>query len=186
MDIGAKIREIRKSKKISIRSMAEQAEVSASMISQIERNLCNPSLLLLRRIAEILDMPIWALLYDEEKSTASLIRKEDRQLINIDKEGRLKQAYLTPKLNTRIEENERELEIIYDEWEPGVSSGFMTHKGEEAVYVLSGKLEASIGSDVFALSEGDCLFYDPETPHQLGNNSETTVKFLTIITPATF
>lgn len=188
MDVGKKIREMRQAKKISIRSMAEQTGVTASMISQVERNLCSPSLLLLRNISEVLGIPVWFLLYDSDKPHTALTRKDERKLINIDKEGRLKQAYLVPVPGRRIEEDDHEsqLEVIYDDWESGAASGFISHKGEEAVFLLAGKLEVSVGDDVVILNEGDCITYFADTPHQLKSIGDENAQFLTIITPATF
>lgn len=188
MDIGKKIREMRQAKKISIRSMAEQTGVTPSMISQVERNLCSPSLLLLRNISEVLGIPVWFLLYDSDKPHTALTRKDERMLINIDKEGKLKQAYLVPAQGRRIEEEDHEsqLEVIFDDWQPGAASGFISHKGEEAVFILSGKLEVSVGDDVIVLNEGDCVTYFADTPHQIKSIGDENAQFLTIITPATF
>lgn len=185
MDIGNRIRTLRKAKKMTIRDLAEQIDVTSSMISQVERNICNPSLSLLRKVADVFGMPVWVLLHFEDGQEHNLIRKKDRKMIAIGENGRLKQAYLTPR-RKQFNGKDHQLEIIYDEWEPGTEGGFFQHAGEEAVFILSGELEAVVEEDSYLLMEGDCLFYLAETPHNLRNSGDTTVRFLTIITPPEF
>lgn len=71
-------------------------------------------------------------------------------MIAIGEGGLLKQAYLTPRLK-QFNGRDHQLEIIYDEWAPGVEGGFMQHKGEEAVFILSGLLEATIEEESYQL-----------------------------------
>ena len=184
MDVGERVRQLRKSQKLTIRDLADRVGVTSSMISQIERDTCNPSLSLLRKVAEALDTPIWMLLYDES-AEYNLIRKNKRNMISIGEGGSLKQAYLTPH-RKQFNGRDHQLEVIYDEWGPGVDVGFQQHKGEEAIFILSGQLEATVADDVHILNEGDCLFYLSETPHKLRNIGQTIVQFLTIITPPEF
>ncbi len=185
MDIGNRVRNYRKNKNWTILDLSKKAGVTSSMISQIERNICSPSLSLLRKIAEAFEIPVWVLLYDDEMNEPSLIRKKDRKTIAIGDNGQLIQAYLTPRRN-QFNGKDHQLEIIYDEWAPGLEGGFMQHKGEEAVFILHGQLEAVIGDNTYLLNEGDCIFYLPEVPHNLKNVGTETVQFLTIITPPEF
>lgn len=185
MDIGTRIKNLRKSKRLTIKELAEKSGVTGSMISQIEHNTCNPSLALLRKVAEAFEMPVWVLLYDESEGEHNLIRQSDRRMIAIGEDGQLKQAYLTPR-RKQFNGQDHQLEIIYDEWAPGVEGGFIQHKGEEAVFILSGQLDAIIVDKVYTLTDGDCLFYLANVPHNLKNSGHTTVKFLTIVTPPEF
>jgi transcriptional regulator with XRE-family HTH domain len=40
------------------------------------------------------------------------------------------------------------------------------HEGEEMVFVLSGVVEFQVGSHVYELSPGDCLYFDAKLPHR--------------------
>ena len=59
MDIGGRIQEYRKAAGIGLRELANRAEISASMLSQIENNIVNPSINSLKNIAEALDIPLY-------------------------------------------------------------------------------------------------------------------------------
>jgi quercetin dioxygenase-like cupin family protein len=56
---------------------------------------------------------------------------------------------------------QRKLEVILSDANPGESSPeeFFSHAGEEFGYVLKGKLEVSIGEEVYILEESDSLFF---------------------------
>jgi serine/threonine-protein kinase RsbW len=57
MDIGSRLKELRGIRGISLRSLAEKVGVSASFISQVEQDKCQPSLETLRKISQALDVP---------------------------------------------------------------------------------------------------------------------------------
>lgn len=66
MDIGARLREVRILRGISLRNLARRVGVSASFISQVEQNKSKPSLETLRRISEVLEVNTSFLLEPEE------------------------------------------------------------------------------------------------------------------------
>lgn len=43
---------------------------------------------------------------------------------------------------------------------------FFEHRGEEFVFVLSGKVEFQIGDERFTLSKGDSVYFDSSVPHR--------------------
>ncbi len=57
MNIGSRLRELRGIRGISLRKLAEKVGVSASFISQVEQDKCQPSLETLRKISQALDVP---------------------------------------------------------------------------------------------------------------------------------
>jgi DNA-binding XRE family transcriptional regulator/quercetin dioxygenase-like cupin family protein len=58
LDIGGKLRSARNMRGLSLRELATQADVSPSLISQIENGKANPSVMTLHTIAASLDIPI--------------------------------------------------------------------------------------------------------------------------------
>jgi serine/threonine-protein kinase RsbW len=66
MNIGVRLREVRKVRGISLRNLAKKVGVSASFISQVEQNKCQPSLETLRKISGVLDVTTGYLLEVEQ------------------------------------------------------------------------------------------------------------------------
>ncbi len=60
MTIGLRLKQIRKSRNMTIKALAEQANVSAGAISQIERNLANPTVRVLEQLRVVLNVPLTA------------------------------------------------------------------------------------------------------------------------------
>ncbi|HEX9924756.1 MAG TPA: cupin domain-containing protein [Anaerolineae bacterium] len=66
LDIGEKLRSARLGQNLSLRDLAQRAEVSASLISQIENGKANPSVRSLHSIADALSLPIDYFFPDKE------------------------------------------------------------------------------------------------------------------------
>lgn len=58
LDLGEKLRDARIGQNLSLRELAAKAEVSASLLSQIENGKANPSVRSLHSIADALSMPV--------------------------------------------------------------------------------------------------------------------------------
>lgn len=56
--LGANVRRLRREKKLSQEELAFTAEIDRTYVSQIERAIINPSLLVLHKIAKALDTNI--------------------------------------------------------------------------------------------------------------------------------
>ncbi|MDO7204427.1 helix-turn-helix transcriptional regulator [Paraclostridium bifermentans] len=65
VNIGEKISQIRKSKDLSVRDLSKLCGVTASMLSQIERGIANPSVNSLKSIASALNVPLFTFFTSE-------------------------------------------------------------------------------------------------------------------------
>lgn len=65
MNIGVRLKGVRRLRGMSLRNLAKKVGVSASFISQVEQNKCQPSLDTLQRISEALDVATSYLLESE-------------------------------------------------------------------------------------------------------------------------
>ena len=85
MDVGSAIRLCRKRRGVSQTDVATRAECSVSYLSMLENNKRDPTLSMIRRIAEALHVPVGALF---------VMASEEKELGNIDSRlaGRLQRA----------------------------------------------------------------------------------------------
>lgn len=56
-----------------------------------------------------------------------------------------------------------------------------SHRGQEFVYVLEGRLELRLGGEPLILEAGDSLYFNSETPHALRGLDGKDAKFLDVI-----
>ena len=70
---------------------------------------------------------------------------------------------------------------------PGKGVPRHTHTREdEALYVLSGELEATVGKEIFTLRAGETLMAPRNIPHQLRNSGNVANHYLIMFSPAGF
>ncbi len=175
--LGENIRKIRSEKKISLKTLAGMTGLTPSFLSQVERDLADPSINSLRKVADALNVPIFALLVAENEPSP-VVRKNERKTLRLPN-SQMSYELLTPDLN-------RSMEIFISRLVPGGSGSTDVHKGEECTVVLEGTLEMRIGNDIYVLHEGDSIYCQGEIPHRMANIGEQELVILSCITPPQF
>ena len=180
LSLGEAVRRLRVERGFSLRKLADEAGVSESFISQVERGVANPSVASLRRIAEALSTSV-AALFEGPPEVPRLMRVADRPRLTHPKR-RWKDFLLTP-------ESSKRLQVILSVIEPGSGSGkepYTHDSDEECVLVLKGELEFGVGRETYMLCEGDSLTFESRTPHWNRNPSDTKTEVLWILTPPSY
>lgn len=102
IDVGQKIRELRKSKKFSITDLSQESGLSTGLISQIERNMVVPSIKVMWKIANVLEVNI-GYFFDEDDENIEekiVVRRNDRKSINTN-DSTKSYELLMPNLNNK-------------------------------------------------------------------------------------
>lgn len=177
--MGQRIRAKRKERGLSLKSLAKAIGKTPSFLSQVERDLAEPSITSLRDIARALEVPIFYFMLDSQNPNP-VVRKDQRKRISFPG-YQLTFELLCPSLN-------REMEIIQGRLEPGgmTCEEPQSHSGEEATLVLAGKMEIQVGSEVYVLNEGDCIYYYASFPHKITNIGDEELVFVSAISPPSF
>lgn len=175
MEVGSKIRDLRKKMNVSIPQLAEITGLSRGFISQVENDKTSLSLDSLQKIASALKLPVKSFLEDEP-FPPDVIRKNDRARIMYGDEQEIE------LLSTPFG---RQLQLMIAELPPGYQAGNCahTHEGEEWIMVLSGKVRVSQGDFTAILEEGDSIHWDGKHPHLCQNPSDAPAKIITALTP---
>jgi transcriptional regulator with XRE-family HTH domain len=181
VDVGERLRAIRRLRRATLRTVADRAELSESFLSQVERGRANASVASLRRIAAALGVNV-ADLFEPNGSTANprVLRREARPNLAFGTHGR--KFMLTPR---PLEH----LQVIVGELDTGGSTGDeqYTHgDSEELLVVLAGVVSLQLGSETFELTEGDSIDYRSSTPHRLVNIGNGTAEVMWIISPPSY
>ena len=154
--ISENLRQIRKEKKLSLDSMAEQTGVSKSMLGQIERGESSPTVATLWKIATGLHISFTALLEGRQTETQLIQRGEVSPLLS--DEGRFR---LFPY------DAERRFEMLSIELEPGTRSESVPHEDgtEEFVLVFEGALRLTVDGVEYVVEAGEGIRYLANKPH---------------------
>jgi len=177
--LGQRIRAKRKERGKSLSQLSALTGLTASFLSQVERDVTEPSITSLRKIAKTLDVPIFYFLLDTEEYSP-VVRAENRKVLRFP-HSHLMFELLTPDLN-------RQMEMMMATLEPNTSTCEepLGHPGEECTVVLQGEMEIQIGEEVFRLKKGDSIYYYCAIPHKITSVGEEGLVFISAITPPSF
>lgn len=182
MTLGEHLRALRKQRGYTLKTVAEKAGFTASLISQIERDLVDPPLSTLGNISKALDVSLLALIDDDAFLEAfdqnAVTRKDQRVKVGSAEFGAV-HSLLNPYKN-------RKMDVMLIEAEAGGSSGpgFHTHVGEEFEYVVQGIFEVEWNGKTYTLQEGDSLYIDSSKPHRWKNAGEKKMVVLAALIPS--
>jgi transcriptional regulator with XRE-family HTH domain len=187
--IGARIRLRRNELKLSLRELAQQTELTASFLSQLERGHTNASVDSIRRICSALGISLLSLLPEEplpvspqsiSKLYSPLVRANERPRISFP-DIQVTYELFTPDLS-------RKMEGFFVRLEPG--KGNIAHQlrepTEECIFVLSGKLTIELESGIYELNQHDSIYFEGIKLKKLANNSSEEAVWISIITPPVF
>lgn len=179
--IGRRIRELRQARGLTLEELADRAELSKSYLSRVETSGKAPPVSTLLALAQALGTTVGRLLGEEEVSEKiSIVKKGDRPQVTRDGTAF---GYSYSSLIDGHPDKRLEAYILTLPSEMGRYSHF-EHKGEELLFVLSGRMAFAYGGVDYYLEEGDCAYFDSNVPH-LGRavGQEETQLLAVFVTP---
>ncbi|RVT95777.1 XRE family transcriptional regulator [Rhodovarius crocodyli] len=175
--LGARIKEFRAARGLSLDGLATQAEVSRAMLSRIERGESSPTAQMLNKICVGLGIGVSALFAAAEAPASPLARHAAQPLWRDPASGYLRRVVSPPGTGSAVD-------IVEVEFPPGASVGFDNRRMDRAcqhVWVLDGTLELTLGEETTRLEQGDCLFMPLDRPIRFHNPSARPTRYAVIL-----
>ena len=175
--LGADLRALRKSRGLTLAGMAESLGKSVGWLSQVERDMSDPSIDDLRQIAKLLDVSVSSLFRVRAAAGEEgyIVRKNARRPIGSRQAG-LVEELLSPDLTD-------DFEVVHSTFAPGSSMPSAQRRPtQELGYILSGQLEITIDGRTFELGAGDSFRIRGET-YAWANRHETPCVAIWVIAP---
>ncbi|MCQ2558514.1 MAG: XRE family transcriptional regulator [Oscillospiraceae bacterium] len=167
---GAKIRQLRLAKGMTLQELARQTQTTAGYLSQLERDLVDPSLSTLRKVAQVLNTPLFSLV-DSQDDAVRIVRSGKRQKIAFADSNVILEV-LTPKSESTPEEVfVLTFALGAQKWS---NDERVSHNVDECFYAQKGELEVLIGDATYFLHEGDSIYIRANTPHNIYNPGPET------------
>jgi len=168
--IGERIRALRRVRGLTLKEVAATAGLTASFLSQMERNLSGVTLTSLANIARALDVPLHEILVQPAQTSPDThegARPEySVELASLHYE-RISSSFPGSCLHS--------LKIRIPE---GYASGMETHAGEELLFVLSGSVDYTVEQATYRLGPGDSVHIDSARRHQIANGTRGITEIL--------
>jgi transcriptional regulator with XRE-family HTH domain len=185
---GGRLKELRLRSGLSLREVARRAEVSPSLVSQIENGKSRPSVSTLYSLSRVLNVSVDEL-FDADKP-AEVAEPDDEWHGN----GRMNpaNAWRPSEYANRVSvvhpahrshlimaegvtwerlaaTPEHAVNFMKVSYAPGATSSgggdLVTHDGYEYAYVLTGELIMTVGEETFHLHPGESFGFDCSIPH---------------------
>ena len=174
--IGENIRTLREAAGLTLTAAAEKAALTKSALSKIETGQTSPPIATLLRIAGALGVSIVQFFNEEQKDPSFVLTRKDKgNILTRDGSqfGYSYEALCLAKRNTGAEPFLLEIK-------PGDPAGTFHHDGQEFIYMLSGRMGVTIGSEQMTLDPGDSLYFDSHIEHSTKVIGKKPAKFLCV------
>jgi transcriptional regulator with XRE-family HTH domain/quercetin dioxygenase-like cupin family protein len=192
-DLGRRLKEVRVRAGLTLRELARQADVSPSLISQIENGKSQPSVATLYTFSRLLHVSVDQLFDDrtaisrnggqgasggedrhpsdptnawqpsEYANRVSVVHPSHRPQLS------MAEGVVWERLAATPEHGVNFMKISYAPGAASADGDLITHDGYEYGYVLSGEVAVTVGDEVFHVHEGESLGFDSSIPHVLRN-----------------
>lgn len=180
---GEKIRLVRERRGMTLKEVGSKANVSESLVSQIERNKVSPSVDTLMAITNALEIDPEYLFKDyKKKRNIQIIEESKRHSLTLNETIYYQLASISA---TEACTASTQVEAMMIEIEPGGQKGDIEygHTGNEIGIIISGSGELLYGTETYELKQGDSLSFSSDIPHILINIGDDILKAIWIITP---
>ena len=177
--VGSRLHRLRRTRGQSLRRLAQQAGLSASHLSSIERSMTHPSIAVLQGLAAALGANVVDILGGETQNDQLVVHPNQRRPLD---------GYLPGVQIEQLFRVETVLESLLFIVAPKAGSGeAYCHPGEEFLFMLEGEFKIVLdGTEEYLLKVGDSMTFASHRPHSFYNPGRGPARILWINTPPTF
>ena len=181
-NIGAKIKELRTTQKMTLQDVANVTGFSTSLLSQIENNIISPPIATLAKIANFFDVRIGHFFAEEEDECPyEVLRSNERSVMpRVVSEDGSRHGYFFESLSVR-KKNKKMDPFLLTLNEQVTNTSTYSHNGEEFLFVMKGKAELLLDDQRILLNEGDSVYFDSNLKHRLLSVDSDEVKVLAVV-----
>jgi len=176
-NIGNKLKKHRKRAGLSLDQLASLSSVSKAMLSQIEQNKANPTVAIIWKVAQALNLSISDLVESAaQKLRFQVIRKEDERYIFTSNE-RCTIRTLSPL------SLEKDIEFYQIDFKPGGTLESEPHfqNTEEILTVSKGRIKVQSADHSVTLAAGDSVYYSADVNHSIINlTNNSAIAYLVV------
>jgi transcriptional regulator with XRE-family HTH domain len=174
--IGARVRDLRIERGLTLDALAQRAEVSRAMLSRIERGESSPTAQLLNKVCGGLGVTL-SVLFAATEAANPLARRAAQPEWRDPESGYLRRHVSPPGTFSPID-------IVEVEFPPGATVAFGAQQlagTDQHVWVLDGTLDLRVGEDQYRLHSGDCLVMRFGQPIRFHNPTGRAVRYAVVI-----
>jgi transcriptional regulator with XRE-family HTH domain len=176
--LGKRIRELRTVQNLTLDTLADRSGVSRAMLSKIERGENNPTLVVVAKIAVALNLSLSQLVGVEERQQVVKVARSQQLVFRNPDTGF--ERHMIPALEGGT------VELMRHIIPPRQSSDSLAAHPlpiEKYLVVEQGKVQVTLGDDVYSLEEGDVLYFRADVPHRYANPGDSICRYILVVLP---
>lgn len=171
--LGKRLMNLRKEKRMTLKSMANETGLAPKYISGIEKGEVMPPVSAILQLSRALEIDS-AILLKEEREKAEKKSADDY--------AKRTEAYTYKNLTPEARHKHlKAFRVFIDPMSEHKTGARYQHLGEEFQYVLKGKVEVLVGENKNILGPGDCLHFNSSIVHKLKNISKERAELLVVL-----
>jgi transcriptional regulator with XRE-family HTH domain len=177
IEVGQRLHELRATRRLSLRALAEQSGLNVNTLSLIENQRTSPSVSTLQQLAQTLQVPITAFFETDHGDKKVVHQKAGDRPRAAFKHGSMED------LGAGMSRFGAEPLIVT--LAPKADSGKtpIVHTGREFVYCLEGHIAYIIDTETYLLEPGDSVLFEAYLPHHWKNLDATPSRNLLVLCP---
>ena len=184
MNLGDRIRNIRKEKKITLVELSKLTGVAQASLSRIETGIMNGTVESHRKIAEALGMNLAELYMGLDPKLSEISFRGDKEIkkqVEV-KSDNVRLELLTTQMSTRkfapilntIPQNES---VTYEKLDRGT---------EKFLWVQTGTILVTLNNTDYTLNQNETLYFDASFSHIIKNTGLQEARVLSVTSPPSF
>ncbi|THB66264.1 MAG: XRE family transcriptional regulator [Desulfovibrio sp.] len=176
-DIAPRLAGLRESCGWTVAKMAEQLGLPEERVSEYESGTIEIPVGYLLDVSRLCRVDLTTLISGQEPHLKShaLVRRDEG--FSVDR----RKDYAYKSLGYKFAGREMEPFLITVPAKSGEAMTETSHRGQEFIYVLEGRLELRLGGEPLILEPGDSIYFNSETPHALRGLDSKEATFLDVI-----
>ena len=175
--LGQQLRTQRRARNLTLEQLSNLAGVSKAMLSQIEQNKINPTVAIILKIADALNIGISELIDESQRRNILRIIHEGDGHYTFRKDASCEIRTLSPL------SLEKSIEFYRIKLEAGGELRSEAHFSgtEEFLYMARGKILVTSGTESMPVSKGDSIHYRADVAHCLQNQGKGLAEAFLIV-----
>ncbi|SMC18654.1 transcriptional regulator, XRE family with cupin sensor [Desulfacinum hydrothermale DSM 13146] len=183
LNLGAKVRDLRQKFRYTVQDLAAKTGLEKELLDQIEAEMVVPPVATLLKLAKAFNVGLAYFFQDElTGQKISITRKSERTRLERrphHREGEV--TYIYETLENKKPEKHMEPFLVEFPVMDTAEMVFVSHEGEEFLYLMEGRLEFRTVDRVEVLEPGDSIYFDSDISHSFRCIGDAPAKAVVVV-----
>ncbi|SHE55803.1 transcriptional regulator, XRE family with cupin sensor [Desulfacinum infernum DSM 9756] len=183
LNLGAKVRDLRQKFRYTVQDLAAKTGLDKELLDQIEADKVVPPVATLLKLAKAFHVGLAYFFQDElTGQKISITRKNERTRLERrphHREGEV--TYIYETLENKKPEKHMEPFLVEFPVMDTAEMVFVSHEGEEFLYLMDGRLEFRTVDRVEVLEPGDSIYFDSDISHSFRCIGDSPAKAVVVV-----